>query len=627
MSLPKPELDDLTFEQLVSEARGLIPRYAPRWTDHNISDPGITLIELLAWLTETSLYRLNLVTEKHLRKYLQLLGIAPQPIKPATVELVFESETEIVLDRGLLLQAELEGEKIYFELEHPMKIAPVKLERVVTDEVVGVFDRTDTNNEPELFFAPFGEATLDGACLYLGFGSPSDVINLFIEIYEDDLIPLGSHGDEGFYRFRNAELQWQFSLTDGKWQDITPSFDETDGFKYSGRVVFEKIDGWSSAKLPFFDYSHCWLRCILRRSEFEYPPRIKTIMLNTAKAVHGRTIRTEERFTGTGLPGQVYKLKNRPVLKGSIKLTVDGRPWQERTDLYGSGPGDMHFMLDSKEGAITFGDGLMGAVPPDGAVIVVSQYRTGGGTNGNLPAGLTWTAEGCPGLRISNRCASREGRDEETVEEAKLRLLRDLRTPYRAITSADFEYIAKNTPGLRIARAKAFVKDKTVTVVVVPYTPLETFQRPPEPSRGFLGAICRHIDRHRLIGTPIKVKGPEYIRVQVSMRIRPERGIDEVSLGQTIIQSLNRYLHPVKGWKDGGGWPAGEPVYRSELYRLIEEIEGVRCVVGIHISGNRGAFTDPSGNLLLPTEESVVYSGRHSIVFLRETERCRRSDG
>lgn len=627
MSLPKPELDDLSFEQLVSEARGLIQRFAPEWTDHNLSDPGITIIDLLAWLTETSLYRLNLVTEEHIRKYLQLLGIAPQPMKPATVELVFEPETEIELDKGLLLQAELEDEKICFELDHPMKLTPVKLEKVVTDEVVGVFDRTDTNNEPELFFAPFGEATLDGACLYLGFGNPSDVINLFIELYEDDLIPVGSHGDEGFYRFSNAELQWQFSLAEGKWQDITPSFDETHGFKYSGRVVFEKIDGWSSARLPFFDYSHCWLRCILRRSEFEYPPRIKTIMLNTAKAVHGMTIRTEERFTGTGLPGQVYKLKNRPVLKGSIKLTVDGREWQERADLYGSGPGDMHFMLDSKEGAITFGDGLMGAVPPDGAVIVVSQYRTGGGARGNLPAGLTWTAEECVALGITNHRASQGGRDEESVEEAKLRLLRDLRTPYRAVTSSDFEYIAKNTPGLRIARARAFVKDKTVTVVVVPYTPLETFQSPPEPSKGFLDAVCRHIDRHRLIGTPIRVKGPVYIRVQVSMKVIPESTIDESYLRKKIIQSLNRYLHPVKGWKDGDGWPAGEPVYQSELYRLISSIEGVRCISAIHISGNNYAYTDSDGNLRLPSEDSVVYPGTHSVFFVREKQSCRRSDG
>ncbi|NOY65166.1 MAG: putative baseplate assembly protein, partial [Nitrospirae bacterium] len=100
MSLPKPELDDLTFEQLVSEARGLIPRYAPQWTDHNITDPGITLIELLAWLTETYSYRLNLITETHLRKYLHLLGTIPESINPATMEATFKSGNEVELNAG-----------------------------------------------------------------------------------------------------------------------------------------------------------------------------------------------------------------------------------------------------------------------------------------------------------------------------------------------------------------------------------------------------------------------------------------------------------------------------------------------------------------------------------------------
>ncbi|NOY65099.1 MAG: putative baseplate assembly protein, partial [Nitrospirae bacterium] len=517
MSLPKPELDDLTFEQLVSEARGLIPRFAPQWTDHNITDPGITLIELLAWLTETDIYRLNLIAETHLRKYLHLLGIIPESIKPATMEVTFKSGNEVEVNVGHLLSTELEGKRFYFELAHPVKVVPVSLKKVVTDEITGVFDRTDFNSDPELFFAPFGETSLNGAAVYLGFDGPSEVLSLFIDLYENDLIPAGRHGNEEYYRFKNAELTWEYSLTDKKWQEIIPSVDETDGFKFSGRVVFEGIDTnkWSDFTLPFFDYNHYWLRCVLKKSSFEYPPRIKTVRLNTAKAIHGRTIRTEEKFRGTGLPGQVYELKNRPVLKGSVVLAVDGEPWQEREDLYGSTSQDRHFILNSAEGTIVFGDGLMGAVPSDGAEIVVKQYRTGGGNDGNLPAGLTWTAEGYQGIEIINHTPAEGGKGEESTEEARLRFLKDLRTPYRAVTSEDFEYIAKNTPGLRIAQTKAIVNEKTVMLVVVPYTPLETFQKPPLPSEGLLNAVCRHLDSHRLLGTSIKVVGPEYIKVQV----------------------------------------------------------------------------------------------------------------
>lgn len=73
MPIPIPDLDDRSFSDLVEEALAMIPRYAPEWTNHNASDPGITLVELLAYVTEILLYRLNRITREHRVKYLQLL--------------------------------------------------------------------------------------------------------------------------------------------------------------------------------------------------------------------------------------------------------------------------------------------------------------------------------------------------------------------------------------------------------------------------------------------------------------------------------------------------------------------------------------------------------------------------
>jgi len=75
MTLPKENLDDKNFEELVKEAVARIPVYAPEWTDHNIHDPGITFIELFAWLAEMQIYRLNMISDKSYRKFLTLVGI------------------------------------------------------------------------------------------------------------------------------------------------------------------------------------------------------------------------------------------------------------------------------------------------------------------------------------------------------------------------------------------------------------------------------------------------------------------------------------------------------------------------------------------------------------------------
>src|SRR5829696_6415731 len=87
MPLPLPDLDTRTWADLVEEARALIPRYAPGWTDHNLHDPGITVIELLAWLTEMDVYQLNRVPEAHRRKFLALVGVRPRGPRSATAVL------------------------------------------------------------------------------------------------------------------------------------------------------------------------------------------------------------------------------------------------------------------------------------------------------------------------------------------------------------------------------------------------------------------------------------------------------------------------------------------------------------------------------------------------------------
>ena len=68
MSLPAPNLDDRRFQDLVDDAKRLVQQRCPEWTDHNVSDPGVTLIEAFAWMTDQLLYRLNRVPGPQLRQ-------------------------------------------------------------------------------------------------------------------------------------------------------------------------------------------------------------------------------------------------------------------------------------------------------------------------------------------------------------------------------------------------------------------------------------------------------------------------------------------------------------------------------------------------------------------------------
>src|SRR3954454_11121591 len=88
--IPPPKLDDRSFHDIVEEAISMIPRYAPEWTNHNPSDPGITLIELAAWMTDLLIYQLNQVPDKNYVAFLNLLGIKLRPPKAANALVRFQ---------------------------------------------------------------------------------------------------------------------------------------------------------------------------------------------------------------------------------------------------------------------------------------------------------------------------------------------------------------------------------------------------------------------------------------------------------------------------------------------------------------------------------------------------------
>ena len=294
MSLPIPDLDNKRFAQLVEEARKLIPGYSSEWTDHNLSDPGITLIDLFAWLSEIALYRTNLVTESHRLKYLKLLGVKPQPPKQAKVDLTFISDEKDTFskDKGTKVSTEVNGKEIYFQLEEEINILPAKLDKIVVNErTSGIYDRSRSNldEKGDLFFAPFGNEIQKGCALYLGFvlnsnashGISLDNLDLMCYLYEKDLIEIKKSGKEQAYKIENTGVKWEI-WTDCKWNSVVPQ-DETEGFRKSGKISFKKLEGWKdSEKIPELGHNvsdtqntYFWLRCVVEDALYEYPPGLK----------------------------------------------------------------------------------------------------------------------------------------------------------------------------------------------------------------------------------------------------------------------------------------------------------------------------------------------------------------
>lgn len=606
------------------------------------------------------------MTEEHLLKYVKLLGIRPGGVLPSTVDLSFETDKIRHLEKGMIFLAQKASEKIDFELLEDITLVPLQLEKIIVDEKSvslsetsslnysqlqrlsrGIFDRSVANKKEDLFFAPFGLDTRKKSKLYLGFmlksqeiGSEicklslgSESLNLMCYLYERDLIEPGKHGGEAEYKLENAKLKWEISVLSDQdpWKEVFPK-DNTHNFTKSGSLLFTGLEDWACSSIEAWpsqenESKYFWLCCTLLESEYEYPPRIEKISLNTAQVIQKKIVKDRPLGESNGLPGQVFELHEAQVLRGSLKLTLAGEKWTEVEDFDGSGPDSTHFILDSLKGEIRFGEGLRGKVPREGAKILVIEYESTKGEQGNLPAGSLWTTkeEMFEGLVIHNLKPAIGGKGEESVAEAFEHFNKDLRVPYRTVTSQDFEYIARETPGLRIAQAKAIPNfnpyskaemEGSVTVVIIPFSPLDTLKDPPKPSRGFSTAVARHLEEHRLLGTRVFVVSPEYVQVEVTVTLGISKGFFEEKVKEAVIDKLNLFLHPAKGGTFGKGWPVGKSVYRSELYKLIMGIEGVEFLEKISISAQKGADQDKNGDLKLTSKIATVYSGKHSVKIL-----------
>jgi predicted phage baseplate assembly protein len=175
MFLPLPNLDDRRWADLVEEGRALIPLYAPDWTDHNISDPGITLIELFASIAEMDIYQLNRIPARQRLKFLALIGVLPEPPRPARTVLSFRPEAP---NRTVSLPATLEfegrdpfGQPTRFRTLRPIQVVSGELAAIRCQYQKRSLDLTNRwqRGEPLILF---GDNPQPGAELYLGFSEP-----------------------------------------------------------------------------------------------------------------------------------------------------------------------------------------------------------------------------------------------------------------------------------------------------------------------------------------------------------------------------------------------------------------------------------------------------------------------
>ena len=646
MSLPQPRLDDKNFQELLEDAKKLIPIYDPEWTDYNIHDPGITFIELFAWLVEMQIYRLDLVSEKNRLKFLKMLGERTKPATPAITDVTFsnKSKSPIIIPQNTQLATITpeQPSEIIFETLKEINVIPQEIIKIESQDSYEITDNTFANGMEGHYYYAFGKTAGKDSTLTLEFNDKLLPVKLdiMVNLHEKDLIEIGSHGEELPEIYPSTKLKWEYKNKNGKWVKLKEE-DETFQFTFSGSVSLQ-IRGSPSE-----------IRCRVEEEGYEIPPRIESISLNTVKAIQKEQVKGEngnglDVGVSNGLPNQTFCLppppsKSSKTLKGEEWCTTQITEnlvmekstrictiyndqkfeWVEVPDFAASKENDLHFMVDLDNGIIRFGDGIHGMIPPAEHQITTT-YTHIDGEKGNVAAKQINLIldDDIENIELTNEKPASGGFNSETIEDAIIRVRKDLRTPYTAVTSHDYEELAKSTPGLRVRRAKALADKNynTVTVLVVPESIPENTSSKPGASDGFLKTVCNHLDKHRLITTQIKTENPKYVKITVNATIKPQTGYDEKIMNKRAVETLNKFLNPFTGYT-GDGWPFGRNVFRSEIYEVLDEVEGVDCVFNVNLT-NSGHKID--GEKLVIDENELVYSGKHNITILGPGEECGR---
>jgi hypothetical protein len=712
VSIPLPNLDDRRWSDLVEQGRALIPLYAPEWTDHNASDPGVTLMELLAWIAEGDLYRLNRITTRQKRRLLQLLHIRSEPPRPATVvgELRITGTGSAALPDAIEFAGQtLNGEPLAFRSTKPLQVAATELRAVQQRrDANGYRDATAAWLRQDAVPA-FGDDPVPGAELYLGFEQPL-AAGVWTSLYfivagakarldERRRILEASHATS-LPAHHSTRLAWEYFAAAGgagRWLPLDVD-EDTRSFTLSGAVRVRPGSAMKAQALGQVTRSLFYVRCRFAAGAFDEAPRLERIFVNALELVQatavGQTwpiapgaviwgtpvpgqlaglhlemqqgaivkmtvdpspagdptfrilgytaptasvpgtllVQAALAGVGTGEPEQTITIGPRPIVEPSFRLfSLEGTAWRAWTrvdDFAASTRSSAHFLLDPTTGDVTFGDGEKGRVPHAGRLLVamydatVADRETGRVTAvADSPLNRVRLPDPTVigKLTVAQQTVLEDGAAAEALAHAIGRAIESREASLRAVTVGDFESLAEDTPGTRIARVAVrpnlypgldcVSAPGIVTVVVVPSLPVAR----PAPSAGLIAEVTRRLEPRRTIGTRIIVTGPGYLEVAVRARIKAFDAADTTRLRRNIADALDAFFHPLRGGPDRTGWPLGRDVFRAEVMQVIDETAGVDHVLSLelHVEG-RGATC---GNVCLrPTW--LVAAGAHEIEVL-----------
>ncbi|MEK6261448.1 MAG: putative baseplate assembly protein [Planctomycetota bacterium] len=610
MSSLAPDLFQRRFQDLMEIGRARLPSLAPDWTDHNAHDPGITLMELLAWTAETQLYSLSRLRRDERAAYAALLGIAPAGTQAAT-GLIWSDRLDpdspamaftrtVVIPEDTVITVK-DAENPMFRPLHPLLWVPGQIVRLETQDAKGrTTDHTATNGG--LPFLPFGERAGRRDVLAMTFEC-RDKSGLFGSnrpnakgaLWPIGVLvapPLGGVVEPGGSAQTDRSPLLATLVTDDDRIDLRIASDTTRGLLTTGTLLLD-LDNVTSSPRKF---------TIELRSPrgFPRPPRVLRIEPNVIPILQGRTI-WREPHAADGTPDWNFKL-DEPGLRfasGDEPVTLEVteltgvNTWRRCDRLSDHGPNENVYEFDAKAGEVTFGNGINGRILPAGSQVFVT-YSVSDGEEGRVARNRKWKVAGFAGTFGVNPDPITGGAASSDWKEERREARRRSRDDHALVSSDDIATAAKALPLLEVARAWVPEPDartpRTGVVTLVAMrsrTAGKEPEQPPETAQ-WLENIRRRLAPRMPLGSRLVVVAPRYVEFSIQAVLEGNSGTNPSAIKLKVEEELRKRLSLVDSARGVTPRQPGVPVTPRDVAAWMRAVDGVKRVLQLQLLGADG---------------------------------------
>ena len=310
-------LDDQTYEEIVQAAEGRLPWLCPAWTDHNAHDPGITILELMAWYKELQQYHMNQFTDELRCKLLKLAGITRRPAAPA----------RCAVELGPEAPERLEGERLETREEIPFELAEaVPARRPVLAQIrVVQGDRSrdvgELLGDRAITFQPFAQAGGKCSALHIGLSQLGEGdLRLWFEVVPPEGTPRNPFSDP---EQAPRTIRWTCLGAEG----TRLVRDDTHALSVSGYVVLRPEGEWPAGG----DGLH-WLTLTLEDPGCEEEVRLSGVSAGRYSALQQETWARSHFFQAPAREDWTVRLADALARDGALAVFVRRADGWAQTD-------------------------------------------------------------------------------------------------------------------------------------------------------------------------------------------------------------------------------------------------------------------------------------------------------